>query len=193
MTIKQFKKLARAHSRINGTSYQAELDAIARQNGHHSWGALQRAFCAEPAQHYDPDLRKHPFVCKEILDLKMPKLGSWLDTCSGTSGLVIISGKARMGKSTTMEATRMQLFYRGIAVHAKYAHQIVLDGHIGEILELAQDDIVLLEVEADGLDQAIAKLIQYGFDNEALAKVYRGGIYQQIRDGRLEAMILPWE
>jgi len=39
--IKQHKKRARAIARANGTSHQAELDAIARSHGHPSWGPFQ--------------------------------------------------------------------------------------------------------------------------------------------------------
>lgn len=41
MNIKQYKKLARANAKANGTSHQAELDAIARGHGHSSWGPFQ--------------------------------------------------------------------------------------------------------------------------------------------------------
>lgn len=41
MTIKQYKKLARANAKATGTSHQAELDAIAREHGHSSWGPFQ--------------------------------------------------------------------------------------------------------------------------------------------------------
>lgn len=42
MTIKQYKKLARANARANGTSYQAELNAIAGKAGYDSWGPFQK-------------------------------------------------------------------------------------------------------------------------------------------------------
>ena len=42
MTIKQYKKLARANAQANGTSYQAELNAIADKAGYDSWGPFQK-------------------------------------------------------------------------------------------------------------------------------------------------------
>lgn len=40
MDIDALKKTAKAASRLNGTSHQAELNAIANANGHTHWGAL---------------------------------------------------------------------------------------------------------------------------------------------------------
>lgn len=48
MTIKQYKKLARAAARSNGTSYQSELDAIADGRGYRSWGDFQKSLRASP-------------------------------------------------------------------------------------------------------------------------------------------------
>jgi len=42
MTIKQYKKLARANAQANGTSYQAELNALAGKAGYDSWGPFQK-------------------------------------------------------------------------------------------------------------------------------------------------------
>ena len=46
MTIKQYKKLARANAQTNGTSYQAELNAIAGEAGYDSWGPFQKFLAA---------------------------------------------------------------------------------------------------------------------------------------------------
>jgi len=48
MTIKQFKKLARATARRKDTSYQAELDAIAQDKGYRSWGDFQKSLTSTP-------------------------------------------------------------------------------------------------------------------------------------------------
>lgn len=42
-TIKTFKKEARARSKSNGTSYQGELDNLARAEGFSHWGPLQQS------------------------------------------------------------------------------------------------------------------------------------------------------
>lgn len=42
MTIKQYKKLARANAQDNGTSYQAELNSLAAKAGYDSWGPFQK-------------------------------------------------------------------------------------------------------------------------------------------------------
>lgn len=45
-TIRSHRKHARARATANGTSYQAELNAIARENGHVSWGSFARRLTA---------------------------------------------------------------------------------------------------------------------------------------------------
>ncbi len=46
MTIRQYKKLARANAQSQGTSYQAELNAIAEGAGYDSWGPFQKFLAA---------------------------------------------------------------------------------------------------------------------------------------------------
>lgn len=43
MTIRHYKRQARLRASANGTSLQAELNAIARENGHVAWGEFQAA------------------------------------------------------------------------------------------------------------------------------------------------------
>ena len=54
MTIKQYKKLARANAKANGTSHQAELDAIARGHGHSNWGPFQASIRQQEARETCP-------------------------------------------------------------------------------------------------------------------------------------------
>lgn len=55
-TIKQFKKLARVNAKAGGTSYQAELDALARKQGHSHWGAFQKVL-QHPPEHSCDEIR----------------------------------------------------------------------------------------------------------------------------------------
>ena len=42
-SVKSHKKLARVRAATNGTSHQAELNAIAREHGHDRWGTFQKS------------------------------------------------------------------------------------------------------------------------------------------------------
>lgn len=53
MTIKQYKKLARAKAHANRTSYQSELDTLSRENGYDSWGPFQAHLRAAPVNGTD--------------------------------------------------------------------------------------------------------------------------------------------
>jgi len=53
MTIKQYKKLARAKAHANRTSYQSELDTLSRENGYDSWGPFQAYLRAAPVNGTD--------------------------------------------------------------------------------------------------------------------------------------------
>lgn len=59
MDVDALKRTAKAAARSNGTSHQAELNAIARSHGHTHWGALASALKAEdplpPGSYVDTD------------------------------------------------------------------------------------------------------------------------------------------
>jgi len=55
MTIRHYKRQARLRAAANGTTHQAELNAIARENGHSAWGAFQAGL-----QHKEPPVDDVP-------------------------------------------------------------------------------------------------------------------------------------
>lgn len=55
MTIRHYKRQARARAAKNGTSHQAELNAIAIENGHSSWGSFQASITEVASSVSDAD------------------------------------------------------------------------------------------------------------------------------------------
>lgn len=194
ITLSKARKRAKEIARAGAMTHAQALDQIAREAGHAHWGAMLSGDAVWWRN--DPTIMRQPYVCEEMLALGIRGIGDWIDICWSKSGLAIVCGAAGSGRTTTIEATRTQMFHMGMPVGVDDAASAAREGRIDGLIKRCLEEFVLVEAEGEGIDKAIAGMMHLGFDNAALSKVFVGGIHQRVTEtvaGRqVEAMVLSW-
>lgn len=124
-------------------------------------------------------------------------LDAWMRICRSGPGIVIVSGKTSSGKSTTIAKTLERLHSEGIDAVAEEENSPYREERVAEMIETARTRTVLLEAHGSSLDRAIANTMALGLGNGDLARLFRGGMHQDLHPARtgprtLETAIMPW-
>lgn len=151
------------------------------------WGDTSRIVLHLPDQHVER---------LTLEQLGIGDLSTWLKVCRSGPGLVIVSGTTGSGKSVTISRTVERLTREGIDIVA--FEDDLTDAHfLEDIVRAAATRTVMLETYARSLDRAIAQLLGRGLGNGALARIFIGGIHQDLilsltGPRRMSSVVLPW-
>lgn len=124
-------------------------------------------------------------------------LDGWMRICRSGPGIVVVSGKTGSGKSTTIDRTIRRLRKDGVDAIAEEANLPFREERVAEMVEAARTKTVLLEAYGSSLDRAIANAMTMGLGNGDLARLFRGGMHQELHINAvgprtLETMVMPW-
>jgi hypothetical protein len=124
-------------------------------------------------------------------------LDAWMRICRSGPGIVIVSGKTCSGKSTTIDRTIRRLRSEGIDAIAEEDNLPFREDRVVQMVEAAKTRTVLLEAFGSSLDRAIANAMTMGLDNADLARLFRGGMHQELHVNvvgprTLDTVVMPW-
>jgi hypothetical protein len=126
MTIRHHKRQARLRAAANGTTHQAELNAIAREHGHVSWGGLQAALSSN---RFDKDA-----LLRREVDERLLELVDAYDAARGAGGHLVVLRADRDEEASAILSLRHALddeAHRDRLVGIAFAERLTLEAIAG--------------------------------------------------------------